>query len=143
MDAVYVTRYFCPPPAFSEFLINGRIISFSSPSCEWQDQLIRRLSTQRCSDKRTELKVLRCSALSVSSRSSFQGHTKESVEETEENGEDEMALQTGQLSFNDDDHVRFHGKISGLHLLSVEGWKDDRLHHGGIWCVSIHLGKFS
>ena len=61
---------------------------------------------------------------------------EESVEETEESGEDEMAVAVGQLSLNEDEQVRFHGKASGLHLLGASERVDGR-SEGGIWCVLI------
>ncbi|EIW53654.1 uncharacterized protein TRAVEDRAFT_174477 [Trametes versicolor FP-101664 SS1] len=58
----------------------------------------------------------------------------ESVEETEESGEgeDEIAVAIGQLSINEDEQVRFHGKASGLHMLGVKERQDGR-NEGGIW----------
>lgn len=47
-------------------------------------------------------------------------------------GEDELAIEVGQLSLNEDEQVRFHGKMSGLHLLGVKDREDGR-HEGGIW----------
>ncbi|CCM05389.1 uncharacterized protein FIBRA_07605 [Fibroporia radiculosa] len=47
-------------------------------------------------------------------------------------GEDELAIEVGQLSLNEDEQVRFHGKVSGLHLLGVKDREDER-HEGGIW----------
>ena len=56
------------------------------------------------------------------------------MEETGESGEDEMAVAVGQLSLNEDEQVRFHGKVSGLHLLGVKERKDGR-KEGDLWCV--------
>lgn len=58
----------------------------------------------------------------------------ESMEETEESGEgeDEIAVAIGQLSINEDEQVRFHGKASGLHMLGVKERQDGR-NEGGIW----------
>ena len=39
----------------------------------------------------------------------------------------------GQLSLNDDEQVRYHGKASGLYLL--DGERIDRRNEGGIWFV--------
>jgi len=46
--------------------------------------------------------------------------------------EDEFMGAVGQLSLNEDEQVRYHGKASGLHLL---GHKErlDRRNEGGIW----------
>lgn len=44
----------------------------------------------------------------------------------------------GQLSLNEDEEVRYHGKASGLHLLAkAKGSKhgDDQRNEGGIWYV--------
>lgn len=51
-------------------------------------------------------------------------------------GEREEGLEeaVGQLSLNEDEQVRFHGKASGLHLLGVKERIDGR-NEGGIWCV--------
>ncbi|TFY61678.1 hypothetical protein EVJ58_g4373 [Rhodofomes roseus] len=52
---------------------------------------------------------------------------------SEPSGEDdELAIEVGQLSLNEDEVVRFHGKVSGLHLLGVKDREDSR-HEGGIW----------
>ncbi|KZT01624.1 uncharacterized protein LAESUDRAFT_663600 [Laetiporus sulphureus 93-53] len=47
-------------------------------------------------------------------------------------GEDELAIEVGQLSLNEDEQLRFHGKASGLHLLGVKDREDAR-HESGIW----------
>lgn len=49
-------------------------------------------------------------------------------------GETELTGAIGQLSLNEDEQVRYHGKASGLHLL---GGKErvDRRNEGGIWSV--------
>jgi hypothetical protein len=49
-------------------------------------------------------------------------------------GEREVQLEeaVGQLSLNEDEQVRFHGKTSGLHLLGVKERVDGR-NEGGIW----------
>ncbi|KAH8083353.1 fungal-specific transcription factor domain-containing protein [Cristinia sonorae] len=47
-------------------------------------------------------------------------------------GEDELAVAVGQLSINEDEQVRYHGKASGLHLLGAGERDDDRVE-GGIW----------
>jgi hypothetical protein len=46
--------------------------------------------------------------------------------------EDEVVEAVGQLSLNEDEQVRYHGKASGLHLLGVEERVDGR-NEGGIW----------
>lgn len=56
--------------------------------------------------------------------------------------EAELAGAVGQLSLNEDEQVRFHGKASGLHLLNDKERIDGR-NEGGIWCVlsflNLHL----
>ena len=51
---------------------------------------------------------------------------------TNSSSDDDFAGAVGQLSLNEDEEVRYHGKASGLHLL---GAKDrlDRRNEGGIW----------
>jgi hypothetical protein len=46
----------------------------------------------------------------------------------------EVADAVGQLSLNEDEQVRYHGKASGLHLLGVTDRVDTR-NEGGIWQV--------
>ena len=52
--------------------------------------------------------------------------------EDDAEGEDELALAVGQLSINEDEQVRYHGKASGLHLLGIRERVDGR-NEGGIW----------
>ena len=73
---------------------------------------------------------IRHSPSSASSRSPVR--EEESLEDSEESGEDEIAIAVGQLSLNEDEQVRFHGKMSGLHLLGVKALKDGQ-NEGGIW----------
>lgn len=47
-------------------------------------------------------------------------------------GEDELAVAVGQLSVNEDEQVRYHGKASGLHLLGSRQREDGR-NEGGLW----------
>ena len=64
----------------------------------------------------------------------------DSGEEDDGSGEDEMALAVGQLSINEDEQVRYHGKASGLHLLGASERHDGR-SEGGIWYVyNAHFG---
>ncbi|KAK7469014.1 hypothetical protein VKT23_003510 [Stygiomarasmius scandens] len=46
--------------------------------------------------------------------------------------DDEMLTALGQLSLNEEEQVRYHGKASGLHLLSSKDRSDHR-NEGGIW----------
>ncbi|OBZ66363.1 Nitrogen assimilation transcription factor nit-4 [Grifola frondosa] len=60
-------------------------------------------------------------------------HDEESYDEgDDEDCEDELAIAVGQLSLNEDQQVRFHGKVSGLHLLGVKERQDGR-NEGGLW----------
>jgi hypothetical protein len=54
--------------------------------------------------------------------------------------EDDVNLREalGQLSVNEDQQVRFHGKSSGLHLLGSKERVDNR-NEGGIWYVVFPL----
>ena len=47
-------------------------------------------------------------------------------------GEEDLEEAVGQLSLNEDEQVRFHGKASGLHLLAPRERIDGR-SEGGIW----------
>ena len=49
-------------------------------------------------------------------------------------GDGELAGAVGQLSLNEEQQVRYHGKASGLHLLGVKERVDKR-NEGGIWFV--------
>ncbi|KAF8153056.1 fungal-specific transcription factor domain-containing protein [Crassisporium funariophilum] len=46
--------------------------------------------------------------------------------------EEELTGAVGQLSLNEDEQVRYHGKASGLHLLGSKE-RVDRRNEGGIW----------
>lgn len=60
--------------------------------------------------------------------------TTPASEEDEEDieGEKDLEEAVGQLSLNEDEQVRFHGKASGLHLLAPQERIDGR-SEGGIW----------
>ena len=53
-------------------------------------------------------------------------------DECEIEGEGDLEEAVGQLSLNEDEQVRFHGKASGLHLLAPQERVDGR-SEGGIW----------
>ncbi|KAL6306894.1 fungal-specific transcription factor domain-containing protein [Sparassis latifolia] len=80
------------------------------------------------------------STASLSGRSRSPGGARddedyeEAMDGEEASGEDELAIEIGQLSLNEDEQVRFHGKASGLHLLGM-GIKEglDGRNEGGIW----------
>lgn len=46
--------------------------------------------------------------------------------------EDDVVDAVGQLSLNEDEQVRYHGKASGLYLLGINTKKEAR-NEGGIW----------
>ena len=70
------------------------------------------------------------------SRSTFKSldspTTPSEEDEGEIEGEGDLDEAVGQLSLNEDDQVRFHGKASGLHLLAPRERIDGR-SEGGIW----------
>ncbi len=47
--------------------------------------------------------------------------------------EEELRMATGQLSLNEDEQVRYHGKVSGLYML---GKRVDARNEAGIWYVA-------
>ena len=53
---------------------------------------------------------------------------------TDSDSEDDVADAVGQLSLNEDDQVRYHGKASGLYLLGFNA-KAEARNEGGIWYV--------
>ncbi|EAU83952.2 hypothetical protein CC1G_09834 [Coprinopsis cinerea okayama7 len=55
-----------------------------------------------------------------------------SVDSLSSDSEDELAGAVGQLSLNEDEQVRYHGKASGLHILNDKERVDGR-NEGGIW----------
>ncbi|TFK71119.1 hypothetical protein BDN72DRAFT_479127 [Pluteus cervinus] len=54
------------------------------------------------------------------------------VDSVSSGSEDELTGAVGQLSLNEDEQVRYHGKASGLHLLGNKERLDAR-NEGGIW----------
>ena len=58
--------------------------------------------------------------------------TSLSEEDGDIEGEQDLEDAVGQLSLNEDEQVRFHGKASGLHLLAPQERVDGR-SEGGIW----------
>lgn len=53
-----------------------------------------------------------------------------------ESGEEDLTGALGQLSLNEEEEVRYHGKVSGLYLLHSEDRLDGR-NEGGIWSVLV------
>ena len=47
-------------------------------------------------------------------------------------GEDDVVDAVGQLSVNEDEQLRYHGKASGLYLLGFSA-KEEARNEGGIW----------
>lgn len=78
---------------------------------------------------------LRGSAHSRSPEGRLADAEDESDDDDGASGEDELALAVGQLSINEDQQVRYHGKASGLHLLDATQ-RDDGRSEGGIWYVA-------
>ena len=58
--------------------------------------------------------------------------TSSEEDDGEVEGEEDLDEAVGQLSLNEDEQVRFHGKASGLHLLAPQERIDGR-SEGGIW----------
>ena len=51
---------------------------------------------------------------------------------TDSDSEDDVVDAVGQLSLNEDEQVRYHGKASGLYLLGISA-KTEARNEGGIW----------
>lgn len=51
---------------------------------------------------------------------------------TDSDSEDDFVGAVGQLSLNEDEQVRYHGKASGLYLLGINT-KEEARNEGGIW----------
>ncbi len=62
-----------------------------------------------------------------------QDEEKDGLEE-----ENQLAQAVGELSLNEDEEVRYHGKASGLYLLG-EQERIDKRNEGGIWFVVFSL----
>ncbi|KAH6910608.1 fungal-specific transcription factor domain-containing protein [Coprinopsis sp. MPI-PUGE-AT-0042] len=60
------------------------------------------------------------------------GDYRSSSVDSSSDSEVELAGAVGQLSLNEDEQVRYHGKASGLHLLDCKERVDGR-NEGGIW----------
>lgn len=64
--------------------------------------------------------------------------TPSSMDSASSGSEDELPEAVGQLSLNEDEQVRYHGKASGLYLLGTTERNDGR-NAAGIWFVSFHI----
>jgi len=145
------------------------MFSFSSPSTEWQDDVVSTLShalpslrsSRQSSSRETNPETdrpkrqrrgdadrdispsaassTRSPVFSVSSSASpvlsRTGEGPGSGGDTD--GEEDVAEALGQLSVNEDQQIRFHGKASGLHLLGINT-KAEARNEGGIWSVRPH-----
>ncbi|KAF8909626.1 fungal-specific transcription factor domain-containing protein [Gymnopilus junonius] len=79
--------------------------------------------------------IARYRKLNRSSRTDFHGRDKSpSVDENSmtSDSEEEVTGAIGQLSLNEDEQVRYHGKASGLQFLGNKE-RVDRRNEGGIW----------
>ena len=56
---------------------------------------------------------------------------------TDSDSEEDVVDAVGQLSINEDEQVRYHGKASGLYLLGINA-KEEARNEGGIWQVTPH-----
>lgn len=92
--------------------------SSRSPDSEVSPFRRGRLSAKSSSAKLSD--VYRAQSLKASSTSS------------ESDSDGDFAGAIGQLSLNEEEEVRYHGKASGLHLLDGDGRMDGR-NEGGIW----------
>ncbi|PPR03375.1 hypothetical protein CVT24_012500 [Panaeolus cyanescens] len=70
--------------------------------------------------------------LQRNARDAPQDRRSSSAESMTSESEDEFVGAVGQLSLNEDEQVRYHGKASGLHLLGTKE-RVDRRNEGGIW----------
>jgi hypothetical protein len=60
------------------------------------------------------------------------------TEALDSDGEEELLGALGQLSINEDEQIRYHGKASGIYLLRNKERLDQR-NEGDIWSVTIWL----
>lgn len=68
--------------------------------------------------------------------SSVRDDRQRSASTTSTLSDEDVLDAVGQLSLNEDEEVRYHGKASGLHLLGGKE-RDDSRNEGGIWLVSL------
>ncbi|KAL0576702.1 hypothetical protein V5O48_005269 [Marasmius crinis-equi] len=114
------------------------------PTQEWQDNLANRLAS--ASSASSPVYPSSCSTPSQSGQPAPQRRRLEAspvdwnemytIEATSDSDEhDSLKDPTegiGELSLTENQEIRFHGKASGLHLLSKDNRTDDR-NEGGIW----------
>lgn len=83
--------------------------------------------------QRCQISVDRLSNEILSHDTSFVRGSRESSEGSgNSNLDGDITEAVGQLSLNEDEEVRYHGKVSGLHLLDGHD-RIDRRNEGGIW----------
>ncbi|KAF8560118.1 hypothetical protein OG21DRAFT_1451878 [Imleria badia] len=123
----------------------------SMPTAEWQDRLAARLSRNTSEDPHNTsaqgspsrtfggAPLPRRRRLDESSPGADLSHpnwndmyTLEASSDSAETDESQCATAFGQLSLDENQEVRYHGKASGLHLLMRNDRVDSRLD-GGVW----------
>jgi hypothetical protein len=116
------------------------------PTTEWQDivsTMLRNGSQFLDNDygdqehpnkrQRCQVSVDRLSDEILSHGTSFVRGAQESSDSSGNSQlDDDITEAVGQLSLNEDEEVRYHGKVSGLHLLDGND-RIDRRNEGGIW----------
>ncbi|KZT22933.1 hypothetical protein NEOLEDRAFT_1070364 [Neolentinus lepideus HHB14362 ss-1] len=107
-----------PAQASGEQAAVQEALRSTHPSNEWQDQVTAKLRALAEPQR-------------VRSRSPDEMSSPSQLDESE--AEEELADAVGQLSLNEHEEVRYHSKVSGLHLLGVRERSDGR-SEGGIWC---------
>lgn len=146
----------------SSIFVKGDI-NFCSPSHEWQDQVVAMLrnpgsnshsyvpsstSSDPSLQRRQRRRISSDSELGSGSHSfsharhdshdrgtsilDHDGNRAEGYNQSDDS--DDIMDAVGQLSLNEDEQVRYHGKASGLHLLDGKD-RIDRRNEGGIWFV--------
>ncbi|KIK70628.1 hypothetical protein GYMLUDRAFT_209950 [Collybiopsis luxurians FD-317 M1] len=108
------------------------------PTSEWQDNLAARL----CSSPSTSAVYSASSSSSDgpvvqrrrldSTPTDSQPDWNEMYTLSDPEEPDDLAEGIGELSLTENQEIRYHGKVSGLHLLSKNNRTDDRVE-GGVW----------
>lgn len=136
-------------PRYS-FLLNS--IFGNSPTTEWQDSVSAMLRNgSKFSDhyvdqehpykRRRRISIDGPSNELLSHDTSFVRGAQEGYESTiNSHSDDDITEAVGQLSLNEDEEVRYHGRVSGLHLLDGSD-RIDRRNEGGIWLVILILSS--
>ncbi|KAF7978567.1 hypothetical protein HWV62_45496 [Athelia sp. TMB] len=100
------------------------------PSLEWQDGLTALLLHAHDGDSEARRTRRRLSAPSTPDSAHAHSPTHRQSPDLEVKAEGGLLDAVGQLSLNEDEEVRYHGKASGLHLL---GARAGSRNEGGIW----------